>query len=82
MKQPVNFRLSQHALLVLNMLEKKLHVSRTAVIEESLQFYAERKFKSQLVIMRFVGTLSDEASSNILKIIKKGRRNKNIKINL
>lgn len=82
MKHPVNFRLSQRALTALVLLEKKLHASKTAVIEESLQFYAAKKLKSRSVIMKFAGALSEKSSDKMLKVIKKSRRNKNIKIAL
>lgn len=82
MKQPVNFRLSQHALSILALLEKKLHTSKTAVIEKSLLFYVEQKLKSHHALMKFAGVLSEKTSDDMLNIIKENKHNKRLKVAL
>ena len=81
-KKPINFRLTHQALLVLALLEKKLHTSKTAVIEKALQFYADQKLKYDNPLMQYAGMLSDHESDEMLVAIKRDRKNKTIKIKL
>lgn len=80
MKQLTTFRLSQHAILVLSMLEKTLHTSKTAVLEQSLEFFAEKKLKSHHVMMSYAGLLSEKKADHIIKTIRRSRKNKRIRI--
>lgn len=81
-KKPINFRFKQQTLLILSLLEKKLHTSKTAVVEKALQFYADQKLKHHNPMMRFAGMFSDAESDEMLSVIKHDRRNKNIRTKL
>lgn len=76
MKKALNFRLNHQAIILLTMLEEKLHTSKTAVIEESLEYYAKMKLKTKNPLMRYAGILSDGTADKMLVIIKKDRKNK------
>lgn len=81
-KKPINFRLKRQTLLILSLLEKKLHTSKTAVVEKALEFYAGQKLKHANAFMRHAGILSDEDTDTMLNVIKKSRVNKTIKVKL
>ena len=81
-KKSANFRLSHQTLVILTLLEEKLHTSKTAVVEKALQYYANQKLKSNNALMQFAGILSSAESDNMLLIIKNDRRNKKIKAKL
>ena len=53
MKQAVNFRLSHQAIIALSMLEKSLHTSKTAIIEQALRLYAKKKLTYQKTILQY-----------------------------
>lgn len=78
-KKPINFRLTQHTVLILSLLEKKLHTSKTAVVEKALQFYANQKLKPKNPLMQFAGAFSDKEADSLLLTIKRDRRNKKLK---
>lgn len=81
-KKPINFRLTHQALMILALLEKKLHTSKTAVIEKALQFYADQKLKFDNPLMQYAGILSEKESDDMLVAIKSDRKNKKIKTKL
>ena len=81
-KKPINFRLTQQTLLLLTLLEKKLHTSKTAVVEKALQFYANQKLKFDNPVMQYAGIFSEKDTDEMLASIKRDRRNKTIKTKL
>lgn len=81
-KRPMNFRLRHQVLIILARLEKKLHKSKTAVVETALEYYANQKLKLDNPIMRFAGVFSAQESEDMLSVIKSDRVNKEIKIKL
>ena len=81
-KKPINFRLTHQALMILALLEKKLHTSKTAVIEKALQFYADQKLKCDNPLMQYAGMLSDKESDDMLIVIQSDRKNKTLKTKL
>jgi hypothetical protein len=81
-KKPINFRLTRQTLLLLTMLEKKLHTSKTAVVEKALQFYADQKLKFDNPVMQYAGIFAEKDADEMLVSIKRDRRNKTIKTKL
>ena len=81
-KKPINFRLTRQTLLLLTLLEKKLHTSKTAVVEKALQFYANQKLKFDNPVMQYAGIFSEKDTDEMLASIKRDRRNKTIKTKL
>lgn len=81
-KKPINFRLTRQTLLLLTLLEKKLHTSKTAVVEKALQFYADQKLKFDNPVMQYAGIFSEKDADEMLVSIKRDRRNKTIKTKL
>jgi hypothetical protein len=69
MKQAINFRLNHRAIAALLSLEKTLHVSKTAIVEKALQFYAKKKLGAQKPIM-------------MLDVIESSKHNKEIELDL
>ena len=82
MKQAMNFRLSHHATATLSFLQGALDVSKTAVLEKALDFYAKKKMKQDHPLFEFYGALGDVDIDKMLKEIKSSRRSKNIKVKL
>jgi predicted transcriptional regulator len=77
MKQAVNFRLSAQTIHTLYLLEEKMHATKTAIIEVALQAYAKQKLHPHNGLLSFAGMLDNDEANNMLKNIKKSRRNKN-----
>jgi hypothetical protein len=81
-KKPINFRLTRQAVLLLTMLEKKLHTSKTAVVEKALQYYADQKLKFDNPVMQYAGIFSEKDANEMLVPIKNDRCNKKLKTKL
>jgi len=82
MKQLVNFRLSPQAVYTLLMLEKKLHTTKTAVVEVALQAYAKQNLAVKNPLLAFAGALDADVAKKMLHDIKTNRRNKSKDISL
>ena len=82
MKQAMNFRLSTRATVTLALLEKKQHCSNTAIIEHSLEFYAQQILSKHNPLMAFVGMLSDKEADALLETINTSKYNKDLKVEL
>ena len=82
MKQAMNFRLSSQAVATLSELEKKLHTSKTAVIEQALSSYASTKLHMNQPLLKFAGILSDDEATEMLTQINTNKHNKDIEISL
>ena len=82
MKQVVNFRLNHQAIAALLLLEKTLHVSKTAIVEKALQLYAKKELGARKSIMQYAGVLSEKDASSILDAIESSKHNKEIEIDL
>jgi hypothetical protein len=79
MKQVVNFRLSNHAINTLLILEKELHTSKTAIVEKALQFYAKKKLPDKNSLLEYVGILGKEEASAMLALTRSNKYNKDIR---
>lgn len=82
MKQVVNFRLSKQAINVLGVLEKKLHYSKTAIVEKALQLYAKKEFAKQAAILKYAGSLNKQDAEGMLVSIRESKHNKDIQAEL
>ena len=82
MKQVVNFRLNHQAIIALSMLEKKLHTSKTAIIEQALQFYAKKELAGQKSILPYAGILNEQDATLMLETIQSSKHNKDLEIDL
>lgn len=82
MKHAVNFRLSKQAITTLSLLEKKMHTSKTDIIERALQSYAKKKIANQDTLMRYAGMLNQQEADDMLENIKSSRRNKRMRVKL
>ena len=78
----MNFKFNHHTIAILAMLEKRLHTSKTAIIEKALQLYAKKELLGQKLILRFAGILSDKEADSMLITIKSSRHNKDIETGL
>jgi hypothetical protein len=82
MKKMVNFRLNEQIIGIISLLENKLHCSRTAVVEQALQFYAQKKMAEHENILKYAGVLSAQDANIMLSNIKDSRQNKDVSIEL
>ncbi len=76
MKKAMNFRLSHQAITLLSYLEKTMHTSKTAIIEQALVFLAQTKNGESNPFLKLIGTIPDDEADQMLDAIKKSRRNK------
>jgi hypothetical protein len=82
MKQVVNFRLNEKTISVLAMLEKKLHASKTAIVEKALEMYARKELLQQKRILKFAGSLNIKDADTMLACIRENKHNKDKEIEL
>lgn len=82
MKQAMNFRLSMQTIAILTTLEQKMHASKTAVVEEALRYYAEKKMHAQSGLLDFAGVLNENDADEMLNTIQKNKHNKKTEIKL
>lgn len=82
MKRAVNFRLSNQATTTLSILEKRMHTSKTEVIEQALKLYAKTKLPQQEILLGYAGILSKDEADKMLHDIRSNRRNKNLEVKL
>lgn len=82
MKHVVNFRLNDQTINVLGMLEKKLHYSKTAIVENALQLYAKKELAKQSRLMKYAGKLNIQDANAILTSILENKNNKTIQADL
>lgn len=78
----MNFRLSKSAATTLTLLEKKLHSSKTAIIEDALMFYAKKKLAQQNQLLQFAGMLNAKEGDEMLEAVQANKHNKNIEVEL
>ena len=81
-KHAMNFRLSYQARTTLSLLEKKLKVTKTTLIEDALQFYAKKNLSERNSLLECVGLFSDRDAEQMLDAVKTSRRNKKLRVDL
>lgn len=83
MKRAINFRLSSQATNILAILEKKMHTSKTEVVEKALQYYAKKKLPHQKnLILEYAGILSEKEADSMLALIESSKHNKDVDVEL
>lgn len=82
MKQIMSFRLNPQTIATLNMLEKKLNLSKTAILEQALLLFASKELSEQHEILKYVGIINSIEADTLLNDIQSSRRNKEIKTDL
>jgi hypothetical protein len=69
MKQPVNFRLNQRSMAVLESLVQSLGISKTQVVEEALDQYVHPDEEHKHPLLAFSGILNDKEAESMLQAI-------------
>lgn len=82
MKQLMNFRLNSETIAILSLLEKKLHTSKTAVIEQALQSFARKQLSATQPLLEFAGRLSQKEADNMLTLIQSSKQDKEMDLDL
>lgn len=82
MKQAINFRLNNQAITALSQLENKMHISKTAIVEQALQWYAKKMLFSKGKLIEFAGILNNKEADALLHTIKSNKVNKDIDVDL
>lgn len=77
MRQAMNFRFTPETILTLTKLEKELHTSKTAVLEQALYYFAKKnKLRTiQQPLLQFAGKISARDANDMLKTVT-SRKNK------
>lgn len=82
MKQAVNFRFTPKTIAIIHQLEEQLHLSKTAVLEQALLYFAKKQLALKNdSLLQFAGIISKEDADSMLQAIK-DRKNKNKDIEL
>ncbi len=81
MKQPVNFRLNQRSMAVLESLVQSLGISKTQVVEEALDHYVQQVEEHQHPLLAFSGILNEKEAESMLQAIA-DRHNKDADLTL
>ena len=81
MKQPVNFRLNQRSMAVLESLVQSRGISKTQVVEEALDHYVQQVEEHHHPLLAFSGILNDKEAESMLQAIA-NRHNKDSDLTL
>jgi len=81
MKQPVNFRLNQRSMAVLESLVQSRGISKTQVVEEALDHYVQQVEEHKHPLLAFSGILNDKEAESMLQAIA-DRHNKDSDLTL
>ena len=76
MKSATNFRLESNTLTLLSQLAEQLETTRTGVVEQAINSYAQSRLKKHSRLMSFAGTLDNDEAEALLTNIRSTRRNK------
>ena len=76
MKKTVNLSLDHRVINLLSTLAAKNHVTKTKIMEEAIEMFAEKKLKQKSSIISFSGSLKKDEGLDMLNIIQSDRRNK------
>lgn len=82
MKYSTTFRFDSKTLAVLEALAETLHCSKTTVIEQALEAYAQKKTKNISPLLKHAGVLSDTQAEEMLQTIEQHKYNKDKDIDL
>lgn len=77
----MNFRLNTQTTTILSLLEKKLHQSKTAIVEQALKSYAQETL-SHSPLLKYAGKLETQTAEKLLSAIKSNRKNKKFNVDL
>lgn len=82
MKQTVNFRLSNEAIIALSLLSDELHTSKTEIVEKALEAYAKKKLSTPHPLLKYAGMLNTQEAASMLDIVASCKHNKDTDIDL
>ncbi len=71
-----SFRLSHHAITILELLSKELKLPQSSIIEKALEQYLDHVTKHE--ILKFAGILTPQEGEDMLESIHSSRQNKKI----
>ncbi|MBI5447858.1 MAG: hypothetical protein HY939_03925 [Gammaproteobacteria bacterium] len=82
MKHALNFRLNEQTVVSLSILQKKLHCSKTAIIERAVQAYVKQVLPRQQKLLAFSGVLNEHDANSMLELIDASKNNKEMDFDL
>ena len=82
MRHTTTFRFDPKTLTVLQALSESLHCSKTAVVEQALEDYAQKNAQRISPLLKHAGVLSDKEANTLLTTIKEHKYNKDKDIDL
>ena len=82
MKHAVNFRLNKQTTNILAILEKKMHTSKTEIVEKAIELFAKEKLTHKHALLKFAGTLSETDADKMLETITTEKHNKKSEFSL
>ncbi len=82
MKQALNFRLNEQTVATLSVLQKKLHCSKTEVVEKAIEAYLKKELPRHKKILAFAGVLNNDEATLMLEAIKTAKNNKDMDFEL
>lgn len=82
MKHSTTFRFNPKTLAVLENLSQTLHCSKTTIVEQAIEAYAQKKTQKISPLLKHAGVLSDAQAQEMLETIKQHKYNKDKDIEL
>jgi len=78
----MSFRFDSKTVTTLHMLERKLFVSKTSLLEKALQNYAKETLSKTNKLLEYAGILARSESDEMLRLIRGDKKSKKIKVDL
>jgi hypothetical protein len=82
MRQPQNFRLRSNTVATIQLLAEESNTTRTNIVERAIDAYAKYKSAKKRELLSYAGCMDAKEMDEILDIIYKSRRNKDIRVYL
>jgi hypothetical protein len=82
MKRAVNLRLDESAIVTLNQLSEKLHVTKTEVIEKAINFFSKQNNLKHNQLLEFAGKLKSSEADTMLQSIADNKNSKEFEFDL
>ena len=78
MKRPVNLRLDENIITILNDLANKFHSTKTEIIEKAIILFSKQNNITKNNLLQFAGKLKSHEADEILKNIKENKNSKDL----
>ena len=75
MKQSMQFRFFPETMVLITQMAKAMHLNNTRIVELEIKEFSQHNMPNKN-LLKYSGTLSEDDAEDMLKVIKKSKKNK------